>query len=154
MIRKALKNFIYDIEPVSDRLRWVSMGYTMPVTFVNTYFHTAAHSTQEKNELVNEITKVFRKSQRKGPTYLCGDFNARVQVKLGEREQCIGSHTFHKERVTLELQDEGLKENRRLFISMCTNLQSKVMNTMFEKPDIKLVTHKHQRTTFGPHGYR
>ena len=150
VIRTDLRNYVYDIEPISDRLMWITLGYVTPITFMNVYFYTAAHSTAEKEGLVTEITQEYKKKCRKGPTYLAGDFNARVQTRMGDHEQCIGQHTFDKRKITLETQDEGVKENRRMFISMCMQLKCKVMNTMFEKPDIKLITHKHQRTRFGP----
>jgi hypothetical protein len=48
------------------------------------------------------------------------------------------------------LQEEGVRENRRMFISMCNEMQGKVINTFFEKPDTKLITHKHAGTELGP----
>ena len=59
-------------------------------------------------------------------------------------------NAFGKTRITLDRQDEGVKDNRIVFINMCNTARTKLMNIMFQKGDQKLITHKHSRATLGP----
>ena len=95
------------------------------------------------------LYKIQTKCQKRGPTYTCGDFNARVQKKESFMESCIGPHTFDRHNVHLEQQDEGVRENRRLFINHCIQTKTIASNTFFEKSDMNLVTHR-ATTTPGP----
>ena len=48
VIRNELKNYIHDIEPINERIMWITFGYVVPITFINVYFYTATHRTEDK----------------------------------------------------------------------------------------------------------
>ena len=81
-----------------------------------------------------------------------GDFNARVQKKLNEQEQCVGEHTFdkHRDRIGERATDYPTRENREIFINFCNEIDAVIINTCFQKPDDKLMTYKQNSTNIGP----
>ena len=59
-----------------------------------------------------------------------GDFSARVQSRLGNKEtDIIGPHTFDKQNQYVTAQSEGVAENRRLFLGHCRQTDSIPINT-------------------------
>ena len=68
--------------------------------------------------------------------------NARIQIKQGPHEDCIGTQTFKKENVTLEKQSEEIEDDRLRFMNLCVGNNPMIMNTTFRKPDNKLTTWK------------
>ena len=48
-----------------------------------------------------------------------------------DNENCIGTHTFDNNNITLMQQDEGVVENRSMFISHCNLTQTIAVNTFF-----------------------
>ena len=81
VICNDLLNYIQEIEPIDDRIMYMTLGHTMPVTFVNVYAPTAEHDTETKESFYTKLRRVQIKKQKKGPTYTCGAFNARAQAR-------------------------------------------------------------------------
>ena len=81
MISNELLNYITDIDPVNDRIMSITLGGTMPITCICNYSRTAAgeHTTEQKEEHYKQLKQTQEKHQSKGPTYVLGDFNARIQ---------------------------------------------------------------------------
>ena len=71
-------------------------------------------------------------------------------MKISEQEECIGRHTFDKDRITLEMQEEGVRDNRNLFINFCNINGSIAANTFYQKLDRFLLTHRHANAELGP----
>ena len=88
------------------------------------------------------------KHQTKGPTFTLGDFNARIQRKMTEAETPIGPHTFDKHNT--RTQETNVRESREIFVNHCIETDCKIMNTTFEKPDEKLMTHRENFTNREP----
>ena len=55
VVNNELLNYIQDIEPISDRLMYVTLGYTMPITLINVYMPTAAYETQAKENQYKQL---------------------------------------------------------------------------------------------------
>ena len=101
VINNELRNYIEDIDPINDRIMSITLGNTMPTTFINNYSRPATkkHSTEDKIEHYEKLKETQLKHQGKGPTFTMGDFNARIQRKLNEQETPIGKHTFDKKMI-------------------------------------------------------
>ncbi len=65
------------------------------------------------------MLKVFLKAQAKGPTYILGDFNARIISKLSNEEACLGNFIFDKNMDTHKVQSKDSETNRTNFVTFC-----------------------------------
>ena len=126
VIDNELLNYITDIEPVNDRIMSITLGYVMPITFISVYSPTATknYTLEDKQTHYNNVRKTFSKHKANGPTYIMGDFNARVQKKLNASETSIGNHTFDKygDRIGERALDYPTRENREIFIGFCNEI--------------------------------
>eukprot|EP00959_Pyramimonas_sp_CCMP1952_P459527 9478384-Pyramimonas_sp.AAC.1 len=129
---------------------FLTLGHTLPVTFISVYMPTAARDTATKEAAYRRLKSLQQKKQRKGPTYVAGDFNARVQVKNSSTEECVGPHTFDKHHITLGSQDDSVRESRTLLVSHCATTKAQFANTFFDKPSENLATHRTIQTNMGP----
>jgi len=142
-------NYVKETEPISDRLMYITLGYKAPITFVNTYMPTAEYDTVAKERHHNKLREIQLSKQRNGPTYTAGDFNARVQSKHSQVETYVGPNTFDSSNVRLDVQDDGVRENRMMFINHCLGTNSIASKTFFEKPNHKLPTYRAPSTMLG-----
>ena len=79
-----------------------------------------------------------------------GDFNARIQTRMGEDEEVIvGPHLFDSSRITLETQPDEVLDNRALFLDYAMEMRMKVANTLFQKPPQGLLTYKENKAHLG-----
>ena len=101
---------------------------------------------EEKDAAYRELEAQIRKYKAKGPIYVMGDMNARIQKPEGNEERKhIGMHTFEPE--TARTQSLEVQENRTKLINMCKVHNLRVMNTMFRKQNKKLATYMKVGTT-------
>jgi len=70
----------------------------MPITFISAYAPTADKTTEQKEKFYKPLIKEIEKAKKKGPVYIGGDFNARVQMKANPEEYGIGYHVFDPEK--------------------------------------------------------
>ena len=150
ILNNELLNFIWDIQPISDRLITLTLGYSIPISFISAYMPYAYKDSEDKEFQYNEFNEHQIQLQKKGPTYTGGDFNARIQRKQGTSEQCVGQHSFDPHNNTLAQQDENIVENRNLFIAHCLQTDNVIANTLFQKPEHKKATSRHCETKHGP----
>ena len=86
---------IKDIEPISDRLMYITLKGNLQITIINTHIPAADRPQDEKYDIYKQISQLLRKRKNKGPTYLAGDMNARIQkAQTDEESRYIGEHTF------------------------------------------------------------
>ena len=140
--------YIDDIEPVNDRLCVLRLRHAAPITLLAVYIPQALRPEEEKEEAYDILTKYTRSYVHKGPTYVLGDFNARVQARITEEEaEVIGPHTFEKESANPFGRSDEVVNSRQLFINFLINNNMKAMNTYFQKGDQRLVTFREIGTT-------
>ena len=63
VIKNTWVKFVQDVGPISDRIMWMSLGYTMPFTFINAYVPTAQHSYDEKMQYMNRSKRHSKRNQ-------------------------------------------------------------------------------------------
>ena len=111
----------------------ITLKATIPITIIAAYAHTAQQPLINKQHFYGTIKTIFNKYKSKHIIHIAGDFNARLQVKTTESETCIGEHTFNKENITLDKQDEQMEESRQLLIDLCFSTDTTIMNTQFQQ---------------------
>ena len=81
VINNELLNYIREIEPINDRIMSITLGYTVPITIICNYSRTATegHTFEQKTEHYDKLEETTKTHLNKGPTYTCGDFNAKLQ---------------------------------------------------------------------------
>ena len=128
----------------------ITLRSTIPIMIIAVYMYTAEVETTEKKKLYEEITNIANKASSKHIIHIVGDFNARIQIKTNEEEKCIGKHTFNKEKITIEQQNEKVEESRNMLINLCVSTDTILMNTQFQKPSEKLATHRRPNSETTP----
>ena len=86
--------------------------------------------------------QIWNKTHSKGPTYVIGDLNARIQTRLKGEDEIVCKFAFDKHNTTLEKQGQETTENRQLLISKRKDNNWNLMNTYFDKPNRKLMTYR------------
>ena len=143
MIKNTHLRNIHNINPIDDRLMSITMRGSLEYSFINTHLHTAEH-TERNQPRYNALSQEFSNLNRKGPTYIGGDFNARIHESEGfDNELTVGPHLFDKNNPRLHLFDAGMTENRLLLLEFCITHDLRIANTWFQKPDQTLATIKH-----------
>ena len=150
VIKNTLLNYVSDMRPISDRVMDMTLGATLPITIISIYAPTAEHPEEEKDLFYKLVQETYQEHKSRGPTLIIGDFNARLQCKACEAETCIGEHTFDKANTSLEYQTPDVHDSRTKLVNFCMSNDCAVMNTMFEKPSTKLITHRHASAQYGP----
>jgi exonuclease III len=119
VINNNFLKYIEDIEPVNDRLMFVTLRGIIESNIICTYMPPAERQNhlerlvEDKDKAYDEIQKVIDKKKNKGPMYICGDWNARLIYPTStEEELIIGKHTLHGDASALELFTTGMLENR------------------------------------------
>ena len=151
IINNKYKTYINKIYPYNDRMMAIELNFSIKTIIFSVYAPAAEVRDETKEEFYSEIARYTDKHRRKGPTYLMGDWNARVQIKRDQTENGIGKWTFDKENNKLEGQSEGAADNRQRFIAYSNAMEMKVMNTQFQKEDKKLVTYMEMGVKGGPY---
>ena len=97
VIRNDLAKHITDIEPINERLMYITLASTLPINIIVTYMPTSIHSTDEKDKAYDNLRNTFEKLNNKGPTYIVGDFNARlIYPGNNTEEEAMGKITMYE----------------------------------------------------------
>ena len=119
VIDNRLVKHIEDIEPISDRLIRITLKEILPITIIGTYLPQAGRPEEETNGVQELLEKEIRKYKGRGPTYICGDMNARIQKAENKMEKRhIGNHTFEPES-TPRIRTDMVQRNRSRLINIC-----------------------------------
>eukprot|EP00975_Prorocentrum_lima_P071364 12937256-Prorocentrum_lima.AAC.1 len=71
-----------DIEPVSDRIMRLTLRYIFATYMFMRVCPPAPRPDSEKDNFYETLQAITSKWTSKGPTYILGDFNERVQLPL------------------------------------------------------------------------
>ncbi len=135
---------ITDIEPINDRMIRIMIKGRMPTTLIGAYMPQAGRTEEDREKTYDTLGKVIKQYKGRGPLYLLGDMNARIQKAEGGMEkEHIGKYTFEPETAQ-RARDRSLmvRENRDKLITLCQTHKMRIMNTMFKKPKGKLATYR------------
>ena len=115
VIRKDLAKHIEDIEPINERLMYITIDGTIQVNLIVAYMPTAIDPIELKDKAYEELQDTYDKLKNKGPTYIVGDFNARlIYPNNSTEEEAIGKFTMHDNTDHLRHKNytEGMLDNR------------------------------------------
>jgi exonuclease III len=134
VIRNDYLQYVEDIQPINDRICILRLRHAAPITLIGVYIPQAFRPDEEKEAVYKELTKYTKKYRHDGPTYVLGDFNARVQARTNEaEEEVIGPHTFERGTADPWNRSDEVICNRQNFIGYCTENKMKAMNAYFHK---------------------
>ena len=115
--QNQMVKYVRDNEPISECIVVMTFGYAMPLTVLNAYAPQAERPEAEKDAFYTKLQATCRKYNGKGPTYVVGDFVARVQVRDGEREQqVVAPYTFDAGSPNLNKRRDAVLYNRQLLV--------------------------------------
>ena len=135
--------YIADIEPIDDRLIYITLRGSLNTTIINTYMPPADRPQVEKQKAYENLHKITRERKNKGPIYILGDFNSRLIYPTNEvEERIMGNHTLHQNGAAIENLTDEMMDNRDLLIEYCVRHELKVTNTMYRKPPNKTATYR------------
>ena len=148
VVENNLVKHILDIEPINDRLMYITSKGTINYCIIATHVPQAERPTEEKEKIYKGIKEITRKNKGKGTVIILGDMNARIQKAANNRERrYIGEHTFEPETCNIHGRSEGITENRNLMIDLCQEFDMRALNTCFRKTKDKLATFREVGTT-------
>ena len=143
VIANHLTKAILDIEPINDRLTTILLNYQLPIKIINVHCHHAERTDEEKEKIYDELQKEILQHKHKGPVFIVGDFNARIQKAMNREERThIGQHTFDPNSANPLSLPEDVFNNRHYLIDLCEQHDLKLMNTCFRKQNNKLATYR------------
>ena len=141
VVENKYVQYIEDIEPINDRIIRMTLNGKMPVTILGIYLPQAGRPEEEGELIAKQVDREIKKWKAKGPLYILGDMNARIQRAEGRREkEHIGKYTFEPETASSN-RSEMVQKNRTRLINLCQTHGLRIMNTMFKKEKEKLATY-------------
>jgi hypothetical protein len=109
---------------------------------------TSIRSPDEKEQCYTKPQDTYNKLKSKGPTYIAGDFNARLIYPCNsEEEQIMGGNTMFENKDAIEKLISGMLENRDLLTHFATANETKIINTLYQQKNTKLATYKIIKST-------
>ena len=126
------KNIIC-IKLINDRLMYIQIEHTTPITIIICDCPQAGRPAEEKEEVYEQIWKITSDTKSKWRVFIGGDFNARLLHSTPAEEEFMGTHIFNLNEATLDSLSEGQKDNRDRFVQMCTSSAYQVASTFCSK---------------------
>ncbi len=139
---------VEDVEPLNDRMIRLTIKGSMPTTMLGVYMPQAGRLEADRDKAYDTLNRIIRKYKGRGPIYIVGDMNARIQKAEGRLEkEHIGKYTFEPETAERpHLRSTMVNENREKLITLCQTHKLRVMSTMFKKQKEKLATYRNVGT--------
>ena len=145
IIRKELKNYILDVETISERLMTITLRGRIPVTLASAYAPTAAATAEDKDNFYEAFRKITHKHKKKGILYVGADLNARL-IDPGDYDDGIGPHIFGAGLAVDREELAGVEDNRARLQEHLIVTRSTLANTLFPKQPQGLITYKLDKT--------
>ena len=81
------------IIPYADRIMQLKLKGTCSINLISVYLPPAVSLVikpeKEKGEIYKKLDEITRKAKGKGPTYILGDWNARMQKQQNKEEKKV-----------------------------------------------------------------
>ena len=142
--------YIEEIIPHTDRIMQLTLKGTLTINLINIYIPQAERPEEEKEKVYNTTDKITKQTIKKGPTYIMGDWNAKVRkARNKEERKAIGKLTFEPDKISIHKQSENVTWNRNKCIDFCLKYNLALSNTFFKKPIHKTATYRIIGATIG-----
>ncbi len=89
---------------------------------------------EEKENEYKKLEETTNKAKGKGPTYILGDWNARMQKQQNKEDaKVFGKWTFEPDKCKVHELSDNVQWNRRRCIQFCQKNNLLLANTIFKK---------------------
>ena len=135
-IRSKLVQHLQDKHPVGVNERLMTMSIPLDkftISILSVYAPTLASSDEVKESFYDDLTNAIKAVPASHKLLVMGDFNARVGTDYASWENILGKHGVGNENT-----------NGTLLLSLCSQLELVITNTMFQQSD------KHKTTWMHP----
>jgi exonuclease III len=150
VVRNDYIKYIQDIGPATDRVTTLTLSYSAPITLISVYAPQAERDEEDKDKFYEQLQIVSNRHKGRGPTYLLGDWNARVQSTYGVEEKTIGGpYTCDAKHADPMGRSDNAICNRQLLIYFCSINHIRLANTLFRNSENKLATYSEKTTKIG-----
>ena len=116
--------YVEDVIPHTERFIQLKLKGTCSINLINVYMPPAVSkiivTEEEKEAIYRKLDAITNKTRGKGPTYLLGDWNARMQAQQSKEESKVfGKWTLEPEKCKVHELSDAVKWNRRRCIQFC-----------------------------------
>jgi exonuclease III len=137
--------YIEDVIPHTERFIQLKLKGTCNINLINVYMPPAVSKiivTEEEKEIIyKKLDAITYKARGKGPTYILGDWNARMQAQQSKEESKVfGKWTLEPDKCKVHELSDAVKWNRRRCIQFCQKHKLFLANTNFKKIPGKTAT--------------
>ena len=134
VISNKFTKYIEDVIPYTDRIMQIKLKGTCSINLINIYMPPAPRKEEEKEKVYNKLDEITKKSKGKGPTYIMGDWNARMNKHQNKEERKVfGKWTLEPDKTKLHELCEDVLWNRTRCIKFCLKHKLLLTNTTFKK---------------------
>ena len=114
VIKNDFVKYIEDIIPHTDRIIELKLKGAIQINLICVYMPQAERTEEEKDEVYKTLSEITKKCINKGPCYILGDWNARMQKHQHQTErQVFGKWTFEPEKAQVHKLTEHVTSNRK-----------------------------------------
>ena len=150
VINNKFKKYVEDVIPHTDRIMQIKLKGTCNINLINIYMPQANRAEEEKEAVYKKLDEITSKTKGKGPTYILGDWNARMQKQQNSEEaQVFGKWTLEPEKTKVHELSEEVQWNRNRAIQFCRKHKFILANTKFQKVKEKIATFRPPSTIRG-----
>ena len=134
VINNKCVKYVEDVIPYTDRLMQITLKGTCIINLINLYMPQAGRPEIYKEDIYKKLEEITNKTKGKGPTYLMGDWNARMQKHQNKEERKVfGKWTLEPEKTRVQDLSDDVTWNRNRCIQFCLKHNLFVSNTKFQK---------------------
>ena len=109
---------------------------------------TSVESIETKEKAYEQFQNTYDTLRGTGPTYIVGDFNARlIYPGNSTEEEVMGKFTMFDNKEEMRRLREPMLENRELLVQFTLANELRIINSMFKKHIGKLATYRIDKTT-------
>ena len=142
-IHKHVLPCVTNVTPIDNRILTVYLDARPPICYIVAYAPQALHVKEVKDRFWNKLKEVYKSVPAKYIKTILGDFNARLLEEVDDLRHVFGKHIFKTEGLHVADQSEQVQDNRERLIDFCCDTNTCIINTLFPKPQRKLLTHLH-----------
>ena len=134
IIDNKFTQYIEDVIPHTDRIIQLKLKGACPINLINIYMPQAKRTEKYKEDVYKKLDEITSKTKGKGPLYILGDWNARMQKQQNKEERKVfGRWTLEPDKTKVQELSEEVTWNRQRCIEFCLKHNMYLTNTTFQK---------------------
>lgn len=134
---------IEDVRPINGRMESARFGTKPKLQVMAVDAPHAERETEEKEQFYECLANHIGRTPQSKILVVAGDFNARAgRPRNLEEKSVLGFHGYEHVATSVSEEKEQLFENRRMFLDFCRAPELAAANALFQKEDVRKVTHR------------